>query len=123
MRAQDFLPQLREAADARDATQIVLGEIMALIDDGHIEVAPDVIMAKVSAAMGVPFMLKDLIEANAQSPELQKYIDTIDPTRIKFSRDILTVKNQSPESSGQTSSQDSKIVERMAARAQDRRSR
>ena len=96
MRARDFLPQLREAAETADAADIVLQEIMTLIGDGHTEVAPDVIMTKVSAAMGQPFMLKDLIAANEASPDLQHYIDSINPTKIKFSKDILTVKNQDP---------------------------
>ena len=41
-------------------------------------------------------MLKDLVAANNSSPELQHYIDSINPSKIKFSTDILTVKNQDP---------------------------
>ena len=79
-----------------DVANAVVAEVIKLIGEGHTEVSPDVITTKVSAALGRPFMLKDLVAANNSSPELQHYIDSINPSKIKFSTDILTVKNQDP---------------------------
>lgn len=78
------------------ATKALIAEIVKLIGEGHTEVSPDVITTKVSAVIGKPFMLKDLVTANNNSPALQHYIDSINPTKIKFSTDILTVKNEDP---------------------------
>lgn len=104
--------ELTESTD--DVSSIIVGEITKLIGDGHTEVAPDVIIAKVSAATGAPFMLKDLVAANNASPELQHYIDSINPSKVKFSTDILTVKNEDPMKDKQ---QAEAGVSKMAARA------
>ncbi len=102
--------------DGEEANAVV-AEVMSLISDGHTEVSPDVIIAKVSAALGRPFMLKDLVATNNNSPELQHYIDSINPTKIKFSTDILTVKNQDPMKEKQVAQNG---VANMAARAASR---
>lgn len=97
MRAKQFLRKINEAAVGDgDVANAVVAEVIKLIGEGHTEVSPDVITTKVSAALGRPFMLKDLVAANNNSPELQHYIDSINPSKIKFSTDILTVKNQDP---------------------------
>lgn len=87
---------LDESIGDGDDANAVVAEVIKLIGEGHTEVSPDVITTKVSAALGRPFMLKDLVACNNSSPELQHYIDSINPTKIKFSTDILTVKNQDP---------------------------
>lgn len=114
MRAKQFIRKINEAADE---SSVITSEVIKLISDGHTEVSPDVITAKVSAALGRPFMLKDLVSANNNSPELQHYIDSINPSKIKFSTDILTVKNQDPMKEKQAA-QDG--VAKMAARAGSR---
>lgn len=96
MRAKQFLKKLKEAVGDGDVANAVVAEVIKLIGEGHTEVSPDVITTKVSAVLGRPFMLKDLVAANNSSPELQHYIDTINPSKIKFSTDILTVKNEDP---------------------------
>jgi hypothetical protein len=96
MRAKQFIRKIREAAGDGDVANAVVAEVIKLIGEGHTEVSPDVITTKVSASLGRPFMLKDLVAANNASPELQHYIDSINPSKIKFSTDILTVKNQDP---------------------------
>lgn len=96
MRAKQFTRKVNEAFGDGDVANAVVAEVIKLIGEGHTEVSPDVITTKVSAALGRPFMLKDLVAANNGSPELQHYIDTINPSKIKFSTDILTVKNQDP---------------------------
>ena len=96
MRAKQFTRKVYEAFGDGDVANAVVAEVIKLIGEGHTEVSPDVITTKVSAALGRPFMLKDLVAANNSSPELQHYIDSINPSKIKFSTDILTVKNQDP---------------------------
>ena len=96
MRAKQFTKKVFEAVGDGDVANAVVAEVIKLIGEGHTEVSPDVITTKVSAALGRPFMLKDLVAANNNSPELQHYIDSINPSKIKFSTDILTVKNQDP---------------------------
>ena len=96
MRAKQFTSKVYEAFGDGDVANAVVAEVIKLIGEGHTEVSPDVITTKVSAALGRPFMLKDLVAANNSSPELQHYIDSINPSKIKFSTDILTVKNQDP---------------------------
>lgn len=96
MRAKQFTRKVFEAIGDGDVANAVVAEVIKLIGEGHTEVSPDVITTKVSAALGRPFMLKDLVAANNSSPELQHYIDSINPSKIKFSTDILTVKNQDP---------------------------
>jgi len=100
-----------------DEAGIIVAEVVNLIGEGHTEVSPDVITTKVSAALGRPFMLKDLVAANNRSPELQHYIDSINPSKIKFSTDILTVKNQDPMKEKE---QAQATVANMAARAANR---
>lgn len=117
MRARHFLRKLKEATGDGDVANAVIAEVIKLIGEGHTEVSPDVITTKVSAALGRPFMLKDLVAANNSSPELQHYIDTINPSKIKFSTDILTVKNQDPMKEKQAA-QDG--VSKMASRAAGR---
>lgn len=92
-----YTPIKESAGDGDgDVANAVVAEVIKLIGEGHTEVSPDVITTKVSAALGHPFMLKDLVAANNSSPELQHYIDSINPSKIKFSTDILTVKNEDP---------------------------
>lgn len=107
--------QVTEGKD--NESSVIVAEIIKLISDGHTEVAPDVITAKVSAAVGRPFMLKDLVAANNNSPELQHYIDSINPSKIKFSTDILTVKNEDPVKEKE---QSQAAVSAMASRAAGR---
>lgn len=106
---------LRESTD--NIANIIVGEITKLISDGHTEVSPDVIIAKISAATSAPFMLKDLVAANNASPELQHYISSINPSKVKFSTDILTVKNEDPMKAKE---QAQAGIEKMAARAAGR---
>ena len=75
MRAKDFLRKINEATGDGDVANAVVAEVIKLIGEGHTEVSPDVITTKVSAALGRPFMLKDLVAANNSSPELQHYIE------------------------------------------------
>ena len=96
MRAKQFTRRVNEGVGDGEVANAVVAEVIKLIGEGHTEVSPDVITTKVSAALGRPFMLKDLVAANNGSPELQHYIDSINPSKIKFSTDILTVKNQDP---------------------------
>jgi hypothetical protein len=100
-----------------DAVSVIVKEVIKLIGEGHTEVSPDVVTAKISAALGQPFMLKDLVAANNSSPELQHYIDSINPSKIKFSTDILTVKNQDPVRAKEKAQNG---VASMAARAANR---
>ena len=109
-------PTVTESSDM-DAASAVAKIIAELISDGHTEVSPDVIMTKVSALLGRPFMLKDLVAANNRSQQLQRYISSINPTKIKFSTDLLTVKNENPvkkKEAAQTA------VSSMASRAANR---
>jgi hypothetical protein len=50
----------------------------------------------VVAATSRPFLLKDLVDANNNSLAVQHYIDSISPSKVKFSTDTLTVKNEDP---------------------------
>jgi hypothetical protein len=117
MRAKQFTRKVFEAMGDGDVANAVVAEVIKLIGEGHTEVSPDVITTKVSAALGRPFMLKDLVAANNSSPELQHYIDSINPSKIKFSTDILTVKNQDPV---KTKEKAQSGVANMASRAASR---
>ena len=108
---------MNESMGDGDVANAVVAEVIALIGEGHTEVSPDVITTKVSAALGRPFMLKDLVAANNASPELQHYISSINPSKIKFSTDILTVKNEDPVKAKE---QAQSGVANMAARAAGR---
>jgi hypothetical protein len=83
-----------ESADPVEGA--VLSAVQELIQQGHTEVAPEVITNMVVAATSQPFLLKDLVDANNNSPAVQHYIDSINPTKVKFSNEILTVKNEDP---------------------------
>jgi hypothetical protein len=117
MRAKQFTRKVNETFGDGDVANAVVAEVIKLIGEGHTEVSPDVITTKVSAALGRPFMLKDLVAANNSSPELQHYIDSINPSKIKFSTDILTVKNQDP---AKDKAKAQSGVANMAARAASR---
>jgi hypothetical protein len=89
--------QVKEGIESTDPIEgAVLSAVQELIQQGHTEVAPEVITNMVVAATSQPFLLKDLVDANNNSPAVQHYIDSINPTKVKFSNEILTVKNEDP---------------------------
>lgn len=88
---------INEGIESNDPVEgAVLKAVQELIQQGHTEVAPEVITNMVVAATSQPFLLKDLVDANNNSPAVQHYVDSINPTKVKFSSDILTVKNEDP---------------------------
>ncbi len=88
---------INEGIESNDPVEgAVLAAVQELIQQGHTEVAPEVITNMVVAATSQPFLLKDLVDANNNSPAIQHYVDSINPTKVKFSNEILTVKNEDP---------------------------
>lgn len=88
---------INEGIESGDPVEsAVLSAVQELIQQGHTEVAPEVITNMVVAATSQPFLLKDLVDANNNSPAIQHYVDSINPTKVKFSNEILTVKNEDP---------------------------
>ena len=85
---------LKESVDPAEAA--VLTAVQDLISQGHTDVDPHVVTNMVVSATGKPFLLKDLVALNNNSPAIQQYIDSINPSKIKFSTDILTAKNEDP---------------------------
>lgn len=83
-----------ESADPVEGA--VLAAVQELIQQGHTEVAPEVITNMVVAATSQPFLLKDLVDVNNKSAAVQHYVNSIDPAKVKFSNEILTVKNEDP---------------------------
>ena len=109
------IPEGIESTDPVEGA--VLSAVQELIQQGHTEVAPEVITNMVVAATSQPFLLKDLVDANKNSPAIQHYVDSINPTKVKFSSDILTVKNENPAKEKQQSQAG---VSAMASRAASR---
>jgi hypothetical protein len=111
-----YLDESIESADPVEGA--VLSAVQELIQQGHTEVAPEVITNMVVAATSQPFLLKDLVDANKNSSAIQHYVDSINPTKVKFSSDILTVKNENPAKKSKEQAQTG--VANMAARAAGR---
>jgi hypothetical protein len=95
----------------------LLNAIQELVSQGHKDVDPMVLTNMVVAATSRPFLLKDLVDANNNSLAVQHYIDSISPSKVKFSTDTLTVKNEDP-SKDKAKSQAG--VSSMASRAANR---
>ena len=95
----------------------VLSAVQELISQGHTDVDPMVLTNMVVAATSQPFLLKDLVEINNSSQAVQHYIDSINPNKVKFSADILTVKNENPAKEKEKSTA---AVSNMASRAANR---
>ena len=115
--------QITESIESADPIEgAVLNAVQELIQQGHTEVAPEVITNMVVAATSQPFLLKDLVDANKNSPAIQHYIDSINPSKVKFSSDILTVKNENPAKSNavKQKAQAQSAVSSMASRAANR---
>jgi hypothetical protein len=109
---------INEGIESGDPVEsAVLRAVQELIQQGHTEVAPEVITNMVVAATSQPFLLKDLVDANNNSPAIQHYVDSINPTKVKFSNEILTVKNEDP---AKDKKQAQAGVSSMAARAASR---
>ncbi len=109
---------LKEGIESNDPVEgAVLAAVQELIQQGHTEVAPEVITNMVVAATSQPFLLKDLVDCNNNSPAIQHYVDSINPTKVKFSNEILTVKNEDPM---KDKKQAQAGVSSMAARAASR---
>jgi hypothetical protein len=109
---------LGEGIESNDPVEgAVLAAVQELIQQGHTEVAPEVITNMVVAATSQPFLLKDLVDCNNNSPAIQHYVDSINPTKVKFSNEILTVKNEDPM---KDKKQAQAGVSSMAARAANR---
>ena len=102
----------------------VTAALRDLIAQGHVDVDPMVITNAVVKATGKPFLLKDLIALNNQNSEIRSYIDSINPTKVKFSSDILTVKNEDPAkataNNAAAAQKKSATVSNMAGRAASR---
>lgn len=107
------IDQLESDADSK-VVRSVIDAVRELIGQGHTDVEPSVITNMVVASTGKPFLLKDLVAVNNQSQEIQHYIDSINPSKVKFSGDILTVKNEDP---AKERKQNEARVSAMAARA------
>lgn len=89
--------EFNEGIESGDPVEsAVLSAVQELIQQGHTEVAPEVITNMVVAATSQPFLLKDLVDVNNNSAAVQHYVDSINPTKVKFSNEILTVKNEDP---------------------------
>lgn len=109
---------LKEGIESGDPVEsAVLSAVQELIQQGHTEVAPEVITNMVVAATSQPFLLKDLVDCNNNSSAIQHYVDSINPTKVKFSNEILTVKNEDPMKDKKTAQAG---VSNMAARAASR---
>jgi hypothetical protein len=109
---------INEGIESGDPVEsAVLSAVQELIQQGHTEVAPEVITNMVVAATSQPFLLKDLVDCNNNSPAIQHYVDSINPTKVKFSNEILTVKNEDP---AKDKKQAQAGVSSMAARAASR---
>jgi hypothetical protein len=109
---------INEGIESNDPVEgAVLAAVQELIQQGHTEVAPEVITNMVVAATSQPFLLKDLVDCNNNSPAIQHYVDSINPTKVKFSNEILTVKNEDPM---KDKKQAQAGVSSMAARAASR---
>lgn len=100
--------------DPSDLEQSVIEVVTKLIDDGHTEVDPSVITNKVVELTSQPFLLKDLVKINNDSESVREYIDSITPTKVKFSTNLLTVKNEDDEETNNS------IIQQMAGRAKSR---
>ena len=100
----------------------VTSALRDLIAQGHTDVEPTVITNAVVKATGEPFLLKDLIALNNQNSEVRKYIDSINPTKVKFSSDILTVKNDKSDATdpAKIKQKNAATVSAMAGRASNR---
>ena len=114
--------QITESIESADPVEsAVLSAVQELIQQGHTEVAPEVITNMVVSATSQPFLLKDLVDANKNSPAIQHYVDSINPTKVKFSSDILTVKNENPaKAKAQSKERAQAGVSSMASRAANR---
>jgi hypothetical protein len=109
---------LKEGIESGDPVEsAVLNAVQELIQQGHTEVAPEVITNMVVAATSQPFLLKDLVDVNNNSQAVQHYVDSINPTKVKFSNEILTVKNEDPMKDKQAAQNG---VAKMAAKAAGR---
>lgn len=105
-------------SDADNAVeQAVIDACRELIGQGHTDVEPMVLTNMVVSATGKPFLIKDLVAVNNRSEEIQHYIDSINPSKVKFSTDILTVKNEDPAKEKEKSAAG---VSNMAKRAANR---
>ncbi len=110
------IEQLESDADSK-VEQAVIDACRTLIGQGHTDVEPSVITNMVVSATSQPFLTKDLVAVNNRSQEIQHYIDSINPSKVKFSTDILTVKNEDPAKEKEKSQAG---VSNMASRAANR---
>lgn len=130
MKAHEFVRHIYEDIDlpevhvnqlesdaGKSVEHAVINACRELIGQGHTDVEPMVITNMVVAATSKPFHIKDLVAVNNKSQEVQHYIDSINPTKVKFSSDILTVKNEDPAKEKEKSNAG---VSAMAGRALNR---
>lgn len=115
-----------EPGTSNATVSAVVSTLRDLIAQGHTDVDPTVITNAVVKATSKPFLLKDLIALNNQTDEVRKYIDSINPTKVKFSSDILTVKNEDPAKQSENNNivsvakKNAATVSNMAGRAASR---
>lgn len=110
------IDQLESDAD-KSVEHAVIDACRELIGQGHTDVDPMVLTNMVVSATSKPFLIKDLVAVNNNSQEVQHYIDSINPSKVKFSSDILTVKNEDPAKEKEKSNAG---VSAMAGRALNR---
>jgi hypothetical protein len=113
MKINEIILESFHDLDEIDLENTVIEIVTDLIDDGHTEVDPSVITNKVVELTSQPFLLKDLVKINNDSDQVRDYIDSITPTKVKFSTNMLTVKNDD-------SKEKDSIIQQMASRATSR---
>lgn len=117
----DFEPLETDASDS--AEQALVDAVRDLIGQGASEVETTVLTNKVVEATHEPFLPADLVALFKQSETLQRYIDKVDPNKVKFSADILTATSDKKSSggSGRGADQRATTLRTMASRAANRR--
>lgn len=103
------------------AEQAVIDTVRELIRQGSSEVETVVLTNKVVEATHEPFLPADLVALFKESDMLQRYIDKIDPNKVKFSTDILTATSEKGSSNKSGGTDKTATIRSMAARAASRR--
>ena len=84
---------ISEGKKSINIVRILSDSIREFTRTGHTEIDTPAFLNTMIEKTGTSFTLEDLINANNEFEAISRQIDTIDPRKIKFSKNVTTVKN------------------------------
>ena len=117
MKIREIICEDSDFEEIPEIITILADTIRLFISQGHTEVDTTALINSVIEQGGQGFTLQNLINANEEFPMIKNQISSIDPRKVKFSKDATTVTNDNTDNAETTAQNAQGTVSAMAKRA------